>query len=494
MKIAIRTAAVLMTLLASPRVPASVSCEGLASLLIPETTVASASPEAATGVCRVQLISRPVLDSEIHVEIWLPPSEKWNGKFLGTGNGGYSGDLSYPAMKTALEKGYAVAGSDTGHSGGDLKFGSKHPEKINDWGYRAVHVMTETAKVVIRNYYGRFAGQSYFSGCSTGGHQALSEAQRFPADYDGIIAGDPGNNRVRLNVGFLWSWKVTHPAQEPPFPPAKLPMLNKAVIAACDELDGVRDGVIGDPSRCKFDPASLLCKGPDSPACLTASEVAAVTKVYRGAHNPRTGERLFAGWAPGSEGGWAGYFVGHPEPARLDFWRYWVFDSPAWDLDSFDFDHDIAYADEKMSATAANNPDLKGFSQRKGKLLMYQGWADPVQPPDDTIRYFESVEKAMGAANTKEFARLFLVPGMGHCAGGPGPASFDPLSALDAWVSENRAPDKMIGSHVQNGAVTYTRPLCPFPLVARAKTPGKTGNADDFVCSSGAIAANGQRR
>ena len=469
------------------------SCDRLTDLSIPNTVIASAVREPSSDVCSVKLISRPVPDSEIGVEIWLPPAEKWNGKFLGTGNGGYSGDLSYSAMKSALEKGYAVAGSDTGHQGGDLKFGSGHPEKIDDWGYRAVHIMTETAKLVIRNYYGRFAAEAYFSGCSTGGHQALSEAQRYPSDYDGILAGDPGNNRVRLNVGFLWSWKATNGGPELPFPPSKLPMLNKAVIAACDELDGVRDGVIGDPSGCKFDPSSLLCKGADGPACLTASEAAAVRKVYDGAHNPRTGERLYAGWVPGSEAGWAGYFVGHPEPARLDFWRYWVFDNTAWDPLTFDFDRDVAYTDTKMAAVIANESDLKAFEQHKGKLILYQGWADPVVPPDDTIRYFESVEKAMGRAHARDFMRLFMVPGMGHCGGGPGSASFDALSALDAWVSRNVAPDRITAAHLQNGVASYTRPLCPFPQVARPRVQGSTDKAEDFVCSTGAIGTKGRR-
>jgi feruloyl esterase len=324
-------------------------------------------------------------------------------------------------------------------------------------------------QLAIRNYYGRFAGEAYFSGCSTGGQQALSEAQRFPADYDGILAGDPGNNRVRMNVGFLWSWKATHRGPEPPFPASKLPTLNKAVIAACDELDGVRDGVIGDPHRCKFDPASLLCIGADG----TASEAAAVRKVYDGAYNPRTGERLYAGWVPGSETGWGGYFVGHPEPARLDFWRYWVFDNPGWDPDSFDFDRDIAYSDAKMAAATADDSDLKAFRQPKGKLILYQGWADPVVPPDDTIRYFENVEKTMGgAANAREFVRLFLVTGMGHCGGGPRPATFDALNALDAWVSRDLAPDRIIASHMKNGVADYAAFVC-FPSGGAPKRSGR---------------------
>lgn len=191
--------------LGRPAPPAS--RESLASLSIPNTAITSAAREPSSDACRVKLISRPVTDSEIRIEIWLPPAEKWNGKFLGTGNGGYSRELSCPAMKSALDQGYAVAGSDTGHPGGDLKFGSEHPEKIEAWGYR------------IRNYFGRLAAEAYFSGCSTGAQQALSEAPRYPADYDGIVAGDPGNNRVRLNIGFLWSWKVTQGGRSCPFGP-----------------------------------------------------------------------------------------------------------------------------------------------------------------------------------------------------------------------------------------------------------------------------------
>lgn len=272
-------------------------------------------------------------------------------------------------------------------------------------------------------------------------------------------------------------------------------MLNKAVITACDELDGVRDGVINDPRSCKFDPASLLCKGADGPACLTASEAATVRKVSDGARNPCTGERLYAGWVRESEAGWGGgYFVGHPEPARLDFWRYWVFDNPGWDPLTFDFDRDVAFSDAKMAVATANDSDLSALKQRRGKLILYQGWADPVAPPDDKIRYFESVEKTMGgAANTREFIRLFMVPGMGYCGGGPGPVSFDALSTLDAWVSRDLAPDRIAATHMQNGVAAYTRPLCPFPQAAHPKevalprVPGGADKAEDFVCSSGAI-------
>jgi feruloyl esterase len=367
-------------------------------------------------------------------------------------------------METALRQGYAVAGSDTGHSGSDLKFGMGHPEKIANWAFRAVHVMTDTAKVIVRSYYGRFAAHSYFSGCSTGGQQALTEAQRFPEDYDGIVAGAPGANRVRLNVGFLWSWLAVHKDGAEVLPASKLPLINQAAVSACDAPDRVKDGLIGDPRACKFDPGALLCKGADAADCLTAAQVSAVRAVYEGVRNPRTGEQLYPGWVRGSEagggarpGGWSGYFAGQPEPARLDFWRFWVFD----------------------------DPDLTRFKQRGGRLLMYQGWADPVVPATDTIRYYESVERAMGGLEkTTGFVRLFLAPGMGHCAGGPGPSSFDALGALDRWVSQGSAPDRVIASHSTAGTVDRTRPLCPYPQVAKWDGAGSIDNAAAFRCAS----------
>ena len=413
----------------------------------------------------------------------MPAAEVWNGKFEGTGNGGYSGALDFAAMQKALSEGYATAGSDTGHPGDDLKFAVGHPEKIDDWGWRAVHAMTEAAQFLVRDEYGKLAEHSYFTGCSTGGHQALMEAQRFPADYDGIVAGDPGNNRVRLNIGFLWSWLALYKDAASALPATKLATINRAAIASCDATDGLKDGLISEPLRCKFDPQELLCKGSDNGDCLTQSQVEAVRKIYGGAKNPRTGEQIFAGWARGSELGWAGYFVGHPEPARVDFWRYWVFGDPAWDPRSFDFDKDVAAADSAMAAINANNPDLKAFQARGGKLVMYSGWADPVVPPGDVVRYYDAARQSMGGTSvTQNFFRLFMVPGMGHCGGGPGPAAFDALDALDKWVTARAAPDKIVASHASNGSVDRTRPLCPYPQVARWNGTGSTDDAKQFAC------------
>jgi feruloyl esterase len=299
-------AAGLFAMVACLSASAAVPCESLTALTIPNASVTSATLVAAgapiPGVgrgrggalklpafCRVSIVSKPVPDSEIHFEVWLPAAETWNGKLEGTGNGGYSGALDYAAMQKALGEGYATAGSDTGHPGDDLKFAVGHPGKIDDWGWRAVHVMTEAGKLIVRANYGRFADHAYFTGCSTGGHQALMEAQRFPADYDGIVAGDPGNNRVRLNMGFLWSWLALYKDAASAVPASKLSLINKAAIASCDANDGVKDGLISEPLRCKFDPQELLCKGGEGEDCLTAPQVEAVRKIYSGAKNPRTG-------------------------------------------------------------------------------------------------------------------------------------------------------------------------------------------------------------
>src|SRR5947209_165204 len=233
--------------------------------------------------------------------------------------------------------------------------------------------------------------------------------------------GDPGNDRVHLNVGFLWSWRALNLTPESALPAAKLPVLYNAVMSACDALDGIKDGIISDPRQCRFDPAALLCKNGDAPSCLTQTQVEAVRKIYAGAQNARTGEHIFPGWVRGSEslpdgtGSWAAYFVDRPQPARVDFWRYWVFDDPNWRPSTFDFDRDIQYSDSTLGFVSAVNPDLSRFQQAGGKLIIYQGWADPVVPPEDTIQYFENVQRKMGsAARTMSFARLFMVPGMGH--------------------------------------------------------------------------------
>ena len=488
--------------------PAGTPCALLTSLSIPTVTITAATDVAAGAFtpagtqtaltvptfCRVEAIARPTSDSEIRFEVWIPPAAAWNGKFQGVGNGGYQGSISYGAMATAVRRGYATASTDTGHAGDDMRFGQGHPEKLVDYGHRAIHVMTESAKLIVRNAAGRFAERSYFVGCSAGGQQALSEAQRYPDDYDGIVAGDPANNRIRQTFGFLASWVATHDADgKPIIPPAKLALLTRSAVAACDAIDGLKDGLIDDPRRCSFDPATVACtSSADDATCLTAPQVAAAKKMYEGTRHPRTGELIFTGWPRGSEGfgdlasqGWRQYILDPVAPMRADFFRYWLFHDPNWNFRTIDFDRDLAYAEQKLPFLAAVDKDLTPFKKRGGKLLSYTGWMDPVVPPQDTVAYYEGVTKTMGGpAATRDFYRLFMAPGMGHCAGGPGPNQFDALGALEQWVEKGIAPDALVATHRTDGKVDRTRPLCPYPLVARYKGTGSIDEAASFSCVS----------
>jgi feruloyl esterase len=503
-------------------------CENLQTLSLPNVVVTAASivppgtftpPGSAIALqtprfCRVQAVAKPVPGSVINLEVWIPPEDQWNRKFEGVGNGAYIGEISYAALANAVHQGFAAASTDTGHTGRDLSFAIGHPEKIVDWGYRAVHIMTDSAKLIIRDYTGIFPRHSYFNGCSTGGAQALAEAQRFPTDYDGVIAGDPGNDRVHLNVGFLWAFAATHDSKgRTILPPSKLSLLYHAAIAACDGADGIIDGIISDPQACKFDPGSLLCRGDETDSCLTASQVEAARKVYQGPRNSRTGEQIITGYSPGSENppedeyhGWQTYITDRAEPMRIDFWRDWVFNDPNWDWRTFDYDRDVSYADQKVAAVNASSADLKAFKARGGKILMYSGWADPVGPPLDAVDYYDRVTLAMGGRDhTQDFFRLFLAPGMGHCSGGVGPEVFggarggndphavpaqlslDPEhnlpSALDRWVDKGIAPDYIIAAHLGPGNVPdRTRPLCPYPQKARWNSRGSADDGRYFTC------------
>jgi pimeloyl-ACP methyl ester carboxylesterase len=485
---------------------AGTACTNLAAMTVPGLSVRSAAQVAAgpftppgsrqemtlPAFCRVEAVARPTSDSEIKFEVWIPAADAWNGKLEGVGNGGYSGAISYPAMATALRRGYATVSTDTGHTGDDMKFGQGHPEKIVDWAHRSIHVMTDAAKLIVRNHAGRFPERAYFVGCSSGGHQALSEAQRYPDDYDGIIAGDPAHNRIRQTFAFLHSWIVTHQKDGSPIvPQAKLAMLTKAVVESCDGLDGLRDGIIDDPRRCHVDPARLQCRnGADEASCLTAPQVDAVRKMYDGLKNPRTGEQIFAGWPRGSESfgdtpiqSWRQYVTDPAEPMRIGLFQYFLFHDPNWDWRTIDWDRDLAYAEQKLGFMSAVEKDLTPFKKRGGKLLMYTGWADPVVPPQDTVAYYDAVVKTMGGLEkTRDFYRFFIAPGMGHCSGGPGPNQFDTLAALEQWVEKGVAPEKLIASHTTNGKVDRTRPLCLYPQVARWKGTGNTDDAANFMC------------
>jgi len=478
---------------------------------IPGTQLSTAPLPA---FCRVRGEASSGPGSEIRFELWFPEGSAWNAKLLVTGNGGYSPMLAYGDMAMALRRGYAVLGGDTGHQSDnpdDLTFVVGHRERMLDWGTRSIHAITGPGKSIAAALGAKPVRRAYFFGCSTGGHQGVAELEAYPDDFDGVIAGAPGNNRVRLNAGFLWQYRANHVAHDDSTPiltPASLALVGRAVVAACDANDGVRDGVIDDPRDCTWTPDTLKCADGASATCLSPAQIAALKMMYAGAKNPRTGAPIYPGWPKGSEapvvgpdgtvlGGWNRYW-GTNAPARADFWRYWVFEDPSWNWWSFDFDRDLAVADAKAgSAIDHTSADLGAFRRRGGKAILYQGWADPVVSAYDAIAYYERVRAAQGSQSaTDGFLRLFMVPGMAHCARGAGASNFgnqggeapvcdaehDLIEALDAWVERGAAPDRIIASRVENGAVTRTRPLCPYPRRARYAGRGNPDDAASFAC------------
>jgi feruloyl esterase len=490
---------------------AAASCEKLASLTLPNATITRAQaveagaltpptppngtpPPAAVqafsnlpAFCRVAATLKPSSDSDIKIEVWMPASG-WNGKFEAVGNGGWAGNISYPALASALRHGYATASTDTGHSGdgGGASFALNHPEKLIDFGYRAVHEMTVQAKTVVAAFYGHPQRLSYWNGCSTGGKQGLTEAQRFPEDYDGIVAGAPANFWTHLMASGLWIAHATLKDPASHIPSGKFALIHRAALEACDALDGVKDGLLADPTRCSFDPKVLQCVDQEAPTCLTAPQVEAARKIYAGPMNPLTRQQIFPGLERGSEPGW-GAMAGGPKPFSItaDHFRYVVFKNPEWDFRALDFDRDVALADQLDNGTLnATDPNLTKFRARGGRLLLYHGWNDQLIAPQNTINYYKSVVAALGGpARTQESVRLFMAPGMGHCSGGEGPSRFDMMSEIEQWVEQRHAPDQIVASQRKNDGTDRTRPLCPYPQVARYKGTGSIDDAESFVCA-----------
>lgn len=489
---------------------AATTCESLSSLKLPNTTITLAQSVSAgaftpakpfslpvppvpaykelPAFCRVAAHVKPASDSEIAFEIWMPASG-WNGKFVGVGNGGYSGEIWYPAMSEPLSRGYASASTNTGHDGSviDASFAAGHPEKWTDFGYRAVHEMTVKSKAIIAAFYTEPLKSAYWNGCSTGGRQGLMSAQRFPADYDGIIAGAPANYMTRLSAQYVWVGQALHKEPASFIPPNKLPALHGAVVNACDAGDGVKDGVLENPARCKVDRKSLACSGADNPSCFTEPQLEAVRRIYGSSTNPRTKQELYPGLALGSELGWSvgvGQVTSEPTSLATGIFAHVIFKNPAWDYRGFDFDKDTALSDRVGSvAVDAVDPNLKPFFDRGGKLLQYHGWADPGISPQNSVNYYTSVQKALGGASKVADAyRLFMLPGVDHCRGGDGPDTFDALAALDQWVSQKKAPDRILASRVRAGKVDRTRPLCAYPQVAVYTGTGSSDEAGNFVC------------
>jgi feruloyl esterase len=494
-------------------VPAlATSCESLAAMSLPDATITLAQPVPAGGFklpvsqgnpatfqdlpafCRVTATLKPSSDSDIKIEIWLPASG-WNGKYQGVGNGGWAGSINYGSLAQALRRGYATSSTDTGHAGdvSSASFALGHPEKLIDYAYRSEHEMTVKAKSIIQAFYGNPPRYSYWTGCSGGGKQGLTEAQRYPADYDGIIAGASANNMVHLHAAWIRIAQVVHKNEESYIPPEKYSLIHKAVLDACDALDGVTDGLLEDPTRCRFDPGVLACKNGDGPACLNAAQVKAARQIYAPTVNSRTGKEIMSPLLPGSEVAWgvlAGPLNGNGAPATRESsvadntFKSVIFKDPKWDFRRLNFDSDIAFAEKVDNGlNRAMDPNLKPFFAHKGKLIMYHGWSDQVVPPQNSIHYYDSVLKTAGASKADDSIHLFMAPGMIHCQGGPGPNTFDSVSALEQWVEQGKASELIVASHGTDGKVDRTRPLCPYPQVAKYQGSGSIDDAASFVCA-----------
>jgi len=461
-------------------------------------TGSAAAYKDVPAFCRVQGILKPSADSNIEFEVWLP-SSGWNGKYESIGNGGFAGSIQHNLLAAGVRSGYATSMTDTGHKGTaiDGEWALGHYEKIVDFGYRAIHDTAETSKAIVQAFYGDAAKRSYFLGCSNGGRQALLEAQRYPTDYDGIIAGAPANFLTHHLAGFVWNAQALDTA---PLPASKFKAIEAAALEACDALDGVKDGVIDDPTKCHFDPSKLLCSGTESDACLTEAQIGTLKKIYAGPKNSK-GEQLFPGYLPGGEtgfGGWGGWITGMGTAKSLQFsfakgfFADMIFSDPNWDFRKFDFDRDTKVTDDKGARTFnATDPNLKAFKDRGGKLILFHGWNDPAIAPVNTVNYYQTVVSKMGPKQAAGFVELYMVPGMQHCGGGPGPSEFGALvpntldpehsmaRALEHWVEDGVAPKDVIAK-----SANRTRPLCPYPQVAKYKGSGSTDDASNFVCEA----------
>jgi feruloyl esterase len=491
-------------------------CEQLASLKLQNTVITTAErvtrgafsvPGSADSItrlpafCRVVGELRPTTDSHIAFEVWLP-LDTWNGKFAGVGNGGWAGTISYSALAEQLRRGYATVSTNTGHvaePGIDMaKFAFGHPERLADFGWRSVHEMTEKGKAITAAHYGRPARYAFWIGCSTGGKQGLTEAQRFPSDYDGIVAVAPANNWARLMAGdFAPQSDVARDATNA-LTAAHGRLLQRAVLKVCDARDGVVDSLIENPAKCVFDPASLQCatNAQADSTCLTPAQVGMARRMYAGAKDP-AGRVIYPGFAPGSEAYWALVNPARPFPIPQSYYRWIVLGDSTWDWTSLDLSTPAGYAVQREAEAkydpvlAAVNPNLRDFRARGGKLIQLHGWDDQLISPQNSIDYYESVitfeanaarDRAAAARAVQNFFRLFMVPGMLHCGGGPGPTTYDAEAALESWVEQGVAPDSILTARTVAGAPVRTRPLCPYPKVATYRGTGDFNRAESFSC------------
>jgi feruloyl esterase len=529
-------ASMLALALAFPAAATAATCESLVvNLALTGTTVTAAAtvpgpsytaPDGITytnvpSFCKVSAVLVPTSDSFINVELWMPTSG-WNGKFEGIGNGGYAGTiaLGVPAMIAGLQSGFAVATTDMGtapstNNDGDALIG--HPQKWIDFGWRATHLMTTTSKQLIQTYYGQEPRWSYFNGCSTGGEQALMSAQRFPDDYDGILGGDPAANRTHVHVGVLWNYSAMHKTPGSLFTSTgQTQAMVNSILAACVVKSGglASDPFLTDPRTCDWDPSVMQCTGAPDGTCLTADQVAAARAMYAGAVDPVSGHRILPGSVKGSEAdgqfGWVGIGT-QPETPFGSLFK-WVF-GPAFVYSMFNYDGDMATMDSILAPNLnANSTNLSTFRDHGHKLVMYHGWADPLVTPQESINHYNAIVAAQGSGaaavrKAQNFYRLFMVPGMYHCATGPGPNAFgnrfsgivyappplandaahDIFVALQDWVEKGVAPTKVVAAKYVNdvpqSGVAMTRPICLYPNVAKYSGAGDPNDAANFSCA-----------
>lgn len=448
--------------------------------------------------CRVVGTIKPTTDSDIQFELWLPPQADWNSKFQGVGSGSSLGAIEHQSMLRGLTRGYATLSTDSGHrstTNTDNSWAFNHPERIIDFGYRAQHLATQAAKNLTQRFYGRAPRHSYFVGCSQGGHHGLMEAQRFPEDYDGIIAGAPVYDWVGEMTEQAWNARALQQTPAGALSPEKLQLLHQGVVKAC----GGPDGLVEDPRKCSFDPSTLKCDTPAQSSCLTDGEVAAVRQMYAG---PKTsaGVRSYPGLSLGSESGW-GWLWSDPKKlggSWLEFYRFMVFQNPSWDLSMLDLGRDPSVAEQKVGQMLnPSNPDLSDFAENGGKIIIYHGWADDMVPSQVSIDYYDSVNSKLGPKQLDQFYRLFMVPGMWHCSRGPDvlfrsevaaaiplEPERDLLTALEQWVERNRAPNSFVASRLnKDGTIERTHLLCAYPKIAKHRGQGDVMQAESFACS-----------
>lgn len=459
--------------------------------------------KTAPAFCRVRMVATPSRQSQVGIELWLP-LRGWNGRFLGTGNGGGGGIIAYEmGMVEGLKRGFAVANTDMG-TAPDINDTVGQPERWIDFGYRATHEMTRLAKQVVSSYYRVSAFRSYFAGCSTGGQQALSAAQRYPTDYDGILAGDPGNNRTHVAASFVWNYAALTSSTGAAISPSQWSTISREVIKSCAGKDGggPRDSFLTDPRQCKFEIENLsVCKaGSDPTQCFSEEQVSALRRIYAGPTNPATGEQIYPGMTLGSETQPLGPSMQTSPawPAQQFYLFRWAL-GPKFGALNFDFNADLDRVDARLAGILnANAADLSEFSRRGGKLMLYTGIADPAVPMVEVVNYYDRLVEASGTpAEAERFARLYLVPGMGHCFGGPGvtgmgqigeampeSADQDILMKLVAWTERGTAPGPIIANKpAQDGIPKQERPVCAYPALPAYRS-GDPTKASSFMCTS----------